>query len=173
MMPRRRMPSTTGLDPELDADGAGLVGVLQAEVVVDERPRVGEEGVGLVAAERELDELLVVLELAPSSGPARRAAAAGVRAPGGWCQNSPSSAACTRVPLTAWGDGGSGRCSIWEKRKASGQLVKAATFDGLRVRGRSSAMRVRIRRGGRRAGTSSRAGRKDAMSLGALARRRG
>ena len=60
--------------------------------------------------------------------------------PGEWCQNRPSSAACTSVPLTACGDGGSGRRSICEKRKASGQLVKAATFDGLNVRGRSSAM---------------------------------
>src|SRR3984957_18957055 len=67
-------------------------------------------------------------------------AAAGVRAAGEWFQNSPSRAACTNVPLTAWGDGGSGRCSICEKRKASGQLVKATTFDGLNVRGRSSAM---------------------------------
>src|ERR1700689_5689631 len=67
-------------------------------------------------------------------------AAAGVRAPGEWFQKRPSSAACTSVPLTAWGEGGSGLCSICEKRKASGQLVKAATFDGLNVRGRSSAM---------------------------------
>ena len=67
-------------------------------------------------------------------------AALDVRKPGAWCQKRPSNAACTSVPFTACGDGGSGLRSICEKRKASGQLVKAATFDGLNVRGRSSAM---------------------------------
>ena len=130
-----------GLDAQLNPHRPRLVGVLQAEVVVDQRAGVGQEGVGLVRSERQLHVLLVVLELVPAARRARPAAAAGVRAPGEWCQKSPSSAACTRVPLTAWGDGGSGRCSICEKRKASGQLVKATTFDGLRVRGRSSAIR--------------------------------
>ena len=53
---------------------------------------------------------------------------------------SPSRAECTNVPLTAWGDGGSGRCSITVNRKANGQLVKAVTLQGVKVRGRASAM---------------------------------
>ena len=100
-----------------------------------------------MAIQRELHVLVVVLELLPA------AFQLGVRGgrrprPGGWRQKSPSSAVCTRVPLTAWGEGGSGRRSICENRKASGQLVKATTFDGLSVRGRSSAITARIRRGG-------------------------
>src|SRR6516165_10317576 len=68
------------------------------------------------------------------------AAAAGVRAPAGWCQNRRSSAAWTSVPFTAGGDGGSGSRSIWEKRNASGQLVNELTLEGLRVRGGLSAI---------------------------------
>ena len=87
----------------------------------------------------QLRELLVALQLVP--GPFELGIGGVARgAPGGWCQKRPSNAACTSVPLTAGGDGGSGRCSIWENPNAIAQLVKAATLEGVRVRGRSSAM---------------------------------
>ncbi len=49
--------------------------------------------------------------------------------------NSRSSAACTRVPRVAATDGGSGRRSMAENRKASAQSVKDDTFDGDRLTG--------------------------------------
>ena len=42
------------------------------------------------------------------------------------------------MPFTAWGDGGSGRCSMIENRKANGQSVNAETLDGESERGTDS-----------------------------------
>ena len=51
---------------------------------------------------------LVTLEDAAALVPSGGLVAIG----GLWFQNNPSRAAWTRVPLTLWGEGGSGRCSI-------------------------------------------------------------
>ena len=42
------------------------------------------------------------------------------------------------MPLTAGSDGGSGSRSSTENRNASGQLVNALIFEGVRVLGRAS-----------------------------------
>jgi len=98
-------------DAELHADGLYRRGVFQTEVVVDELVGVGQEGGGLVGAETELNELGVLPEFGPGVGQlvsGRRSRAARLA----WFQKRPSRAECTSVPLTACGDGGSGRCSI-------------------------------------------------------------
>src|SRR5439155_20062308 len=59
-------------------------------------------------------------------------AASIVRAPGGSSQNRSSRARCTSVPFAADGEGGSGRWSMAENRKASAQSLKDATFEGER-----------------------------------------
>lgn len=56
------------------------------------------------------------------------------------------------MPFKAGRDGGSGRCSTTEKRKASGQLVKEVIFEGERVLGSSSSVatgviKARLREG--------------------------
>ncbi len=53
------------LDAELQPDRMGLVGVLKPEVVVDQGPGVGEEGVSRLRVELELYELVVVLQFVP------------------------------------------------------------------------------------------------------------
>src|SRR3954454_20144917 len=62
-------------------------------------------------------------------------------------QNSRSRAACTRVPLVAGAEGGSGSRSMLEKRNASAQSVKVETFDGERLVGSSRAMASGYARG--------------------------
>ena len=147
MMPRRRMPSTIVSTPELHPDRTGRG---RDPPTGSSCRRGSARRPGRPRPRRRSSSSCTNSSSSCSARQARSssaAAAAGLRPPGGWCQKRPSSAACTRVPLTEWGDGGSGRRSIWENRKASGQLVKAVTFDGVKVRGGSSATAVRIRRG--------------------------
>ena len=83
MMPRRRMPSTIVSTPSSTPTACASFGVLQAEVVVDQRAGVGQEGLGRPRVELELHELLVVLQLVPGPFQLGRAPPPGVRAPGG------------------------------------------------------------------------------------------
>ena len=65
MMPRRRIPSTMVSTPSSTPTAWASIGVLQPEIVLHQRPGVGQELVGAVRVELELDELLVVLQLGP------------------------------------------------------------------------------------------------------------
>lgn len=116
------------LDLELDADRVHRGGVLQAEVAPHELLGVVEEGGLGLGVEVEAGELGVdadgldgLVEAGEGGGQV-----AGVRGR----QNSRSSVACTSVPLVAGADGGSGRRSMAEKRKARAQSVNDETFDG-------------------------------------------
>ena len=141
----------------------GLVRVLQEEVVVDEGPRVGEEGLGAVGVESSCTNSSSLLQLGP------RALELGGR--GGGCPVPggvvPEEALERGVHQGSLHRGGRGRLGpVLDLGEAEGQR---AVGEGGHLRGREGARGIERHgrqdtAGRRRHGSSSRSGRKSAMS---------
>ena len=121
---------------ELEADRLDGLRVFHAQVVVDERPALGEQLLGRVVGEAQPGEVGELAVLGDGLLDRRRRTRPASARAAGW-EKASSRARWTSEPRVVWIDGGSSIFSMLTKRNSIGHDVNASTRLGDRLVGTS------------------------------------